>query len=199
MKVTHKKGEPLKLPNGTIIKASDEGTEVVTSEEQEAEQEIDDVIADPFTNGDTYQRTLADVRVEAKEFNPVMLVLGYSMWGLDANAISRFLNLDTEMVEGIIGSDLYVETRKELLEAIRFAENASIHGYLSQQARTAAITLASGMKSKSMDVKLSAANSVLDRAGFRPVDRTEHVHKFDDELRIKYVKEGSTPNIDVGV
>lgn len=199
MRVTHKTGEPLVLPNGTVIKAGEAGTEVVTAEEQEAEKEVDEVLEDPFTDGESFQRNLSNVRVEAKEFNPVMLVLGYSMWGLDPSAIARYLNLEHETVENIIASDLYSETRKELLEAIRYAENSSIHGYLSQQARKAAITIAHGMKSPSMDIKIAAAKDILDRTGFRPADRVDHVHKFEDELRIKYVQEGETPKIDVGV
>lgn len=200
MKPTHKKGDPLVLPNGTVILGSDEGLpEVKTVETQQAETEIDDVLDDPFSDGAVFQRNLADVRADVKQFNPVMLILGYSMWGLDEHAIARYLSLTMEQVKEVMSSELFTETRKELLEAIRYAENSSIHGYLSQKARKAAVVTAAALKSKSIDVQLAAAKDILDRAGFRPADRTEHVHRFEDELRITYVEEKAPPIIDVGV
>jgi len=200
MKITHKKGEDLVLPNGTIIKANAEGLpKVMTVSDQEIEQEIDDALADPFTDGAAFQRNLADVRADVKQFNPVMLILAYNMWGLDPNAIARFLSLEIEQVHTVMNSELFTETRKELLEAIRYAENSSIHGYLSQKARKAAQVTAAALQSPSADIKLAAAKDILDRAGFRPADRTEHVHRFEDELRITYVEEKTPPTIDVGV
>lgn len=199
MKAKHKAGEDLVLANGTVIRATEGVPNVVTTEEQEAETEIDEALADPFTDGEPYRRTLADVQVDVKQFNPVMLVLGYNMWGLDEWAISRLLELEIEQVQDIMGSDMYLETRKQMLEAIRYVENSTIHGYLSNQARAAATTMAAGLKSPSADIKQAAAKDILDRAGFRPADRTEHVHKFEDELRITYVEEKTPPIIDLGV
>lgn len=200
MKPTHTKGEDLVLPNGTVIKGNLEGLpQVKTITDQQVEAEVDDAVADPFTDGNTFQRNLADVRVGVQQFNPVMLILSYNMWGLDANAIARFLSLTIEQVNDVMSSELFTETRKELLEAIRYAENSSIHGYLSQKARKAAQVTAAALSSPSADIKLAAAKDILDRAGFRPADRTEHVHRFEDELRITYVEEKTPPIIDVGV
>lgn len=195
------KGKPIVLPNGTELRPTEEGVpEVFTQDAQEAEQEIDDVLEDPFEDQlERFERTLADVNVTAKEFNPVMLILAYSMWGLDMHAIARFLNLDVQQVQSVMLTDLFTNTRKELLEAIRYAEASSIHGFLSQQARQAAIVKATGLKSKNEDVRQSAASDILDRTGFRPADRVEHVHRFDDEMVIRYVKDEKAPNIELEI
>lgn len=196
-------GQPFKLPNGVEIRpAEDEGSgaTVVTREEQRAEDEVEDVLADPFgEDGTTYQRTLADVRTSAKQFNPIMLVLAYSMWGLDTTAIARLLEIEEAAVEAVMQNELFTDTRKEILEAIRYAENSTIHGYLSQKAKKAAITMGGMLNSKNIDIKMAAAKDILDRANFRPVDRVEHTHKFEDELRIVHVTEDATPAIEVEI
>jgi hypothetical protein len=86
-----------------------------------------------------------------------------------------------------------------MLEAIRYAEQSTIHGYLTQKARQAAATVAASMSAKKEETRLAAANSVLDRAGFRPVDRVEHTMRFEDELRIVHIQKDKTPTIDVEI
>lgn len=194
------KGKPLVLPNGTKIDKDEDGrTTVQTKKEQEDVVEMEEIMRDVFLddNVETFQRTLADINVPKSEFNPVMIVLSYAMWGLDEHAISRFLEIDVDAVRSIQQSELYTKTRGEMLEAIRYAESATIHGYLTQKARAAASTLVSNMAAKKPEVALAAANSVLDRAGFRPVDRVEHTMKFEDELRIVHIQKDKTPTIDV--
>lgn len=196
------KGKPLVLPSGTIVhKDSDGTTTLETKDEQEARRMIDEALADPFdeSNVETFQRTLADVTVPAKQFNPVMLVLAYTMWGLEPHAIARYLDLSEEQVNSVIASDLFSQTRKEMLEAIRYAEASSVHGYLSNKARAAALVIAKNLSSKNDDVAMAAAKDVLDRAGFRPADRVEHTHRFEDELRIVHLREGDDLDINIGV
>jgi hypothetical protein len=55
------------------------------------------------------------------------------------------------------------------------------------------------MNGKDGDRSLAAAKDILDRSGFRPSDRVEHVHKFEDELRIVYVKEQTMPMIELNL
>jgi hypothetical protein len=198
------KGDDLVLPNGTVVRAGHDGAlpEVQVADDDDTEDTPPvDEIPDPFEAGDgTFIRTLADVRVEPKQFNPVMLVLGYSLWGLDTHAIARFLELELSVVEAIQASELFSDTRAQLLEAIRYAESSSIHGYMTQKARRAAVVTAAALDHKSADIRLSAAKDILDRAGFRPADRTEHVHRFDDDLRIVVIKEDHHHvDIDIGV
>jgi hypothetical protein len=199
------KGQPLVLPNGTVINKNLDGQTIIkTAQEQADEAELDAIMTDVFDEEEqevpiqTYQRTLADIPNDVSAMKPVMLILAYSMWGLPADALSRHLDLPIEQIEHLMNTDLYVRMRKEMLESIRYAEASSIHGYLSAKALTAAKAIASRVSSKNDDIALAAAKDVLDRTGFRPADRTEHVHRFEDELRIVHLTQ-STNNIDVGV
>lgn len=197
-----KKGQPLVLPNGTKIDKDEDGQAVIqTKKEQEEQAFLDEILADVYADERTatYQRTLADINVPKKEFNPVMLVLAYTMWGLDIHAVARFLEIEPSVVKSIQQSELYTKTRSEILEAVRYAEQSSIHGYLTQKARTAAATVAANLSAKKPEVQLAAANSILDRSGFRPVDRVEHTMKFEDELRIVHIEKKDTPTIDVEI
>lgn len=201
------KGKPLTLPDGTIIlpEASASGSKVITVVEQqeqelqkEIEDEIDDLLEDPFENEvDGYKRTLADINVPFKQMNLFMLVTAYSMWGLDKYAISRVLDTSIENVDRLMHSHVHTETRQQLVEAVRYAETASVHGYLAQQAQAAARVVAKTLKNPSGDLKLAAAKDILDRSGFRPADRVEHVHRFEDELRIVHLEEIDTAAINV--
>lgn len=200
------KGQPLVLPNGTVINKTDDGKTIIkTSEEQEDEAELDEIMTNVFDPDEleapieTYQRTLADIPADVTRMKPVMLVLAYTMWGLPADAIARHLELEPEQVEQVMNNDLFVRMRKEILEAIRYAEASSIHGYLSAKALNAAKSIVKKINSKSEDVSLAAAKDVLDRTGFRPVDRTEHTMKFEDEMRIIVIKEKTDPNIEVDI
>lgn len=192
-------GQPIVLPDGTKILPGKTGSDkVLTKEEEQIEQELDDVLDDPYEDAEPFRRTLADITTDAKQFNPVMLVLAYSMWGLDASAIAILLRQERRSIEQIMESDLFITTRKQMLESIRYIETGAIHGYLATKALDAAKVVAKTLHDKDGDRKLRAAQDILDRTGFRPADRVEHVMRFEDELRIVHLQETRTPTIDVG-
>lgn len=203
------KGQPLTLPDGSILlpDADASGSKVVSKTAQQenaareqVQQELDALLIDPINNehGELYKRTLADIDVDFARMNVVMLVASYTLWGLDSYAISRVLNVTINKVEALQQSDQYTRVQKELIEAMRYAEAATVHGYLTAKSHAAARVVASSLTGPSHDLRLSAAKDILDRSGFRPVDRVEHVHKFEDELRIRYVQDDAhVPTIDL--
>lgn len=198
-----RKGEPIILPDGTtILPNPDElGRKVVTAPEAEFDDAIEDALEDPFDNGldVRFKRTLADITIPMEQMNFAMLVVGYTLWGLEPFAIARIFNVPTSQIEHMISSELFTRVKAELLEALRFAETGTIHGFLAQHALKAAkkvATIATNMKAP-LDLQLAASKDVLDRAGFRPVDRVEHVLKGADELRIVRIVEEKTPTITV--
>ena len=203
------KGQLLQLPDGSILlpAADNTGSKVVTPEriaEQAAHKEVMAelaAIADaPFDNPhtDTVKRTLADINVDFARMNVIMLVISYTLWGLDKFAIARLLNTTEDNVEAFLESDLFIECREQVIEAVRYAEASSVHGYISSKTLDAAKVISTSLKNASADVRLAAAKDILDRGGFRPVDRVEHVHRFDDELRIRYVRDADTiPTIEL--
>lgn len=206
------KGQPLTLPDGTILLPEPDketGSKLVSKDElQEREahaeltKQLNELLDDPINNeySELYRRTLADVNVDFPLMNVTMLVMTYTLWGLDSYAISRVLNVPEHQVEAVKQSDLYSQVQKEVVEAIKYAEAATVHGYLSSKSHLAARVVASTLTSKDGDLRLAAAKDLLDRTGFRPADRVEHVMRFEDELRIRYVQDTSNiPTIDLKV
>lgn len=186
------KGQPLTLPDGTIITNAGDGNEttITTKEEIEEDDNLRDIAATAFNEeGNRFQRTLADITVPFEEMNPTMLVLAYSMWGLDEHAIGRVLGKTGKDIHDFQLTNLYIETRDQLVESLRYAETNSIHGYLAQQSGKAVSEVVRAMnQNRDGDRSLRAAQDLLDRGGFRPADRVEHIHKFEDDLKIVYIK-----------
>jgi len=204
------KGKPLVLRNGaTVLPEPDSsGSKVLSTDDIEKNEqhekivkEIDALIQTPFSNNvsTTYKRTLADIDVDFNHMNVVMLVASYTLWGLDVFAISQLLRIDRDVVEQIRDTDLYTKTRDELVEALRYAEEATVHGYIQSKAQAAAQVIVTSLASKKEEHRISAAKDLLDRGGFRPADRVEHSVRFEDELRIRYVSDPKIPTIDLEI
>jgi hypothetical protein len=201
------KGKPITLPDGTILLPDENssGSKVVSVDEQEQNkaaygiaEQINALLETPFKSAPTsVKRTLADVTVAFNQMNVVMLVYSYTLWGLDAFAISKLMNIPAESVDHIRISDLYTQIEQDMTDALRHAEEATVHGFIQSKALAAATVVVSSLTSKSEDNRITAAKDILDRSGFRPVDRVEHSMKFEDELRIRYVSEPAIPTIDL--
>lgn len=197
MKIDIRKGEPLTLPNGDILipkSMSEDGEmpEVKPAALAGVEQEMREILGDPFEEV-TYHRTLADINIPFDKFSITMVCVSMSMWGLDAHAISRVINIDVDAITNVMETQNFAEYRKQIVEALRYAESGTIHGYLQQKALKAAMTVAGELASKDRDRALVAAKDILDRSGYRPVDRVEHAVRFDDELRIVVMEEKELP------
>jgi hypothetical protein len=193
------KGKPLQLPNGATILPSEEGgSKVVKVEEVTIATKAKEIVDAMMQSKDiTVRRSLADVTVDFNQFNVVMLVTSYTMWGLDSFAIGKLLNLSESVVERVRDSETATEVHEQLIEAHKHAMAATVHGYITSESITAAATVVAAMSHKKTDIALSAAKDVLDRGGFRPVDRVEHSHSFEDELRIRYVQDTAIPTLDL--
>lgn len=221
------KGEPFTTLSGTLVLPypdSDGRTYITSIEIQEMEEEkarkeeleketsqivseLNNELEDPFLQNPQNQkfvvndfkaRSLSDIQTDYKNMNVVMIVLSYTIWGLPPAAIARILNIDVNQVQDVQSSELFEETRKELIESLRYAEQSTINGYLANKAFLAAQTIASEMsQTKDRDRAMKAAQDILDRSGFRPVDRVEHSHKFGDELRIVHVEDKKTKEIEL--
>lgn len=204
------KGKPIVLKNGsTILPGDGSGSIVISAEDAEQEKEnqkivneITDLLQSPFDNehSSSVRRSLADISIDFNHMNVIMLVFSYNTWGLDDHAIARILGVDTHQIDAIKSSDIYNKTREEFLESLRYAEQASVHGYIQAKAQTAAKVLVSSLTSRKEENRIAAAKDLLDRGGFRPADRVEHSVKFEDELRIRYVQDDSKiPTIELEV
>ena len=201
--ITIEKGKPLQLPNGAVvISDGNGGADVMTPDEHAETLAVNGALEDADDidlHAHRYERTLADVHAEPKEMNTSMVIAAYTMWGLDSYAISRQLNVSEDAIDSIKQTDLYHRIYEELFEASRHIDAATVHGFIQAKALDAAKTVVRGMKSKSEDIKLASARDILDRGGFRPADRVEHIHKFEDELRIVHLKQDKQITIDIEV
>lgn len=195
-----KKGQPITLPSGAIVMPNGEPAEkVVTKDEVTARVETGRAVTDPFADEkvEPLRRTIGKLPGDARTVNPIMLVLSYSMWGMDDASIARYLSIDVDQVQSIKSNEHFVKLRKEIIESLRHAETGSVHGFIAQKAIAAAENVVKKMASRDEAVSLRAAQDVLDRGGFRPADRIEHAHTFEDDLRIRYIEDKPTPVIDV--
>lgn len=204
------KGQPLTLPNGDVLlpDADADGSKLITKDDID-EREALDAITEELSQLDnidtvldnlTVVRTLADINIPFDQMNVFMLVAAYKLWGLNSFAIGKLLNVEPSRVDSMMDAEIFDEIVTQLGEAIREAEASSVHGYIAQNALVAAKTVVGGMKNKSADVRIASARDVLDRAGFRPVDRVEHTMKFEDELRIRVIREDEPiPTIDLTI
>lgn len=195
-------GKPFTLPDGTIINPSDDaGEKVVTPQDTELAKELagvfEDVDMGEFT--ETFHRSLADIDLPYKQMTSVLTVLAYSMWGLPIHAIARVLNVSEKAIQDVTELEGYSKVKQELLEGIRYSESSTVHGFLTQKARTAAGVMANSLGSKSPDIRITAAKDILDRSGFRPADKVEHLHRFQDELRIVHITDKETQDIPITI
>lgn len=200
MDITVKAGEAFTLPDGSVVypNAEPDGTKVAINMGHEDEQEDDDEDIE-FIEAPVLERTLADVPTDYKTMTTTMIVVAYAAWGLNTFATSKLLNTTEDHIQAIRDSDLFDQLFKELKDGVRFSEAASVHGYLMANAKKAAKKVVRHISSKDGDRSLSASRDVLDRAGFRPVDRVDHHHTFDDELVIRYVEDTKLKTIDLDV
>lgn len=201
MKIEVVKGKPIKLEDGTVIlpEPNQFGERIVNDLSLRVEKEISNAMNDPMHNRYTnnMRRTMQDLPCDAKTATITIAVLSFKVWGLDDLAISRVLNISLDDIIYITGSNHYKKFYEQLVESIRYAETETVNGYLSQNAHLAAQVVVSSLSAKNNDVRMSAAKDILDRSGFRPVDRVEHMHKSEDGLQINFVTKRDVPTITV--
>lgn len=207
--MTVEKGKPLQLRNGAVVLPSEkDGSKVVSKDSIDAdteqkiiEAELEELLNKPYDNkhSNNVRRSLADVPTDLKRMNVFMLLVSYKMWGLDTFAISKLLSVSVEQVEAMQQHEVVLQLEQELIDGFRHAEASTVHGYIASRTMAAATVIASSLKSRSEDNRIAAAKDILDRGGFRPADKIEHTHKFEDELRIRYVRETEIPTLDLAV
>lgn len=144
-------------------------------------------------------RLLEDLPASGKVMHTVALVGAYTIWGLRAQDIATLLNTTVEQIEMVRADDLFKRFFQELLRSVLDSELEDIRDRIVTKARTALLKLEEVLDDDDSKVKLNAANSILDRAGFRPADIVEHKHKVEGALKIVYEQRGKTtqPAIDV--
>lgn len=131
---------------------------------------------------------LSDLPSPPQQMNVISVVVLYSLVGLSNEEIAIALNLTADQVGRIKTCGPYSEMLDATTKAILENDTDDVRHMFAQHAKSAARGVLSLMSSEDEKVALKAAQDILDRAGHRPVDVTEHRLLVDGGLRIEYVE-----------
>ncbi len=141
------------------------------------------------------RRSVAELPVPPKQMNAISLVLFYSMWGLGDNDIAMTIGaVSLDQVKQIKKLPEYLTLSNDIMKTVLEHESNDIRQFFQQNASQAAKKIVDLTQEEGV-LGFKASQDILDRAGFRPADVVEHKHKFEDALKIEYVKKDPIPDI----
>lgn len=139
---------------------------------------------------DSIRTRLDDLPGDPKRLASVGALVFLWLMGLDDEDISKVVGWPVVVVESIRGSDLFDELHARLIDNLRVSERDAAQHELTKVSREASLKVADIMRTGDSDaVRLKAAQDVLDRSGLRPADIHEHRITFEDEMRVRVIKD----------
>ena len=135
------------------------------------------------------QRSVGDLPDIPENMNPVCCIMAYTAVGLNNEEISKALNTTIENIERIKSLDIYSEFERMFDERVFDDERRNARHIISKSAAHAANTMVSHINSKSGDLSLMAAKSVLSMAGIDKSAQSQGMTKLEivmvdaDELK----------------
>lgn len=184
--------EPLRLADGSVVYP---GGRVVGPTSPAADTGME------FNTKVRVRRKISDLPDLPKVMNAVLVVMGYTMYGLDDDAISEATGFKVEQVERIKKADPYTQMYEALVRSVMDAETDVVREFIAKNAKSAASVMVEALGSGTRADRMAAARDILDRSGHRPADVVEHRHSVDGGLVIEYVKRETEkmPTIDMEV
>src|SRR5215831_2979542 len=172
--------EPLRLADGRVVypggDLADARTPMPSTEEEKAETRV------------ITRRTESDLPAPARQMNAVAVVLSYTLFGLDDDAICSTSGLGPKQVAQIKQTDSYRQLYDAIVRAVLDSETDVVRELLSKNAKRAARTMVDALDAGTRADRMAAARDILDRSGHRPADVVEHRHRMDGGLVIEVVK-----------
>lgn len=188
--------EPLILADGTRISPKN-GKVIKDSTARGGFVEIPNASAAQAIVAKT-RRAIAELPAPPQSMNAISLVLFYSMWGLSDQDIAITVGaLSTDQVKIIKQLPEYVTLSGDILRNVLDYEANDIRTFFQQNAKSAAKKVIDISQQEDGALGFKASQDILDRAGYRPADVVEHKHKFEDALRIEYIKKEVPPDVPV--
>lgn len=195
MKNNHPRSKSLPKPGDPLI--TEQG-EVLAPEDSEEETYYNDgsvplpQTAVPFKfYRPVNKRVLSDLRAPNSAINVAVVVLSYTLLGISDAEICMATGLDGPEVAKVRDSRVYSECFGNIMQELINANAEYIECRLAAYSGMALSNVAGIAKTaKNQAVKLSANNSILDRAGFRPQDQAGRTQNGMNELHIVI----TTPN-----
>jgi hypothetical protein len=182
-----KPGDPLVM-NGEVLEPEDPDEEVYYN---------DGTVPPPTTAvpfkfyRPVTKRVLSDLRAPTHAVNVAAVVLSYTLLGISDAEICISTGLDGAEVMKVRDSRVYAECFGNIMQELINANSEYIECRLAAYSGMALSNVAGIAKTaKNQAVKLSANNSILDRAGFRPQDQAGRTQNGMNELHIVI----TTPN-----
>lgn len=207
---------PIVLPDGTKIdaqtgeviengvlrrpKKSSKSEEPTSDDTQEAieEEKPVEVNTNIALVGNYKAQALPD---SGKRMTAIAAVASLELWGLSPVEIAKALGASLTDVDGLQASEQYLEYKQGMLRNVMRALGDDVRGQFAKTALDAAGVVLDTMKGKNKsDLRMKAAESILDRGGFGPKQIVDHNHRMEGELIIRTIKSADTntiPDIEV--
>lgn len=189
--------EPLVLYDGTVI-------DPVTGREVPQQHKRVEVPrhSEAVRTLTAVRRRLSELPAPPREMNAISIVCFYTMLGVEDHDIGVATGLTAAQVGRIRMQDAYQTVYREITAAILDADAGNVRLSIQRAAQRAADRQIELVESEDEKIALGASNSVLDRAGHRPVDVVEHRIRSEQSLVIEIIKRddtaaGATPVVPV--
>ena len=147
------------------------------------------------------RRHLKDIPDTQRNSNAAVIIVGYTLFGLDDYEICQALSITDAQLTRIRESETYDVVHTAIVRSVLDAEADNVRDVFRQHARTAVHVLVDTLHNGTRGERTAAAKDFLDRGGHRPVDIVEHRHRMEGGLVIEVVKKNrddQMPTIDMG-
>lgn len=143
------------------------------------------------------RKSIMDLTLTPPQMAMVNNVLVLTLWGMPDDEIATCSSCSVDNVQQIRGLDEYASMKQSLTIGLYAAVNETVQGKLTLASLTATDRVVETLEANSTELRLAAAKDVLDRSGFRPADRVEHVHTIgnDAELTIRVTRDSDKDKI----
>ena len=144
------------------------------------------------------QKKIIDLPIQGKEMNTLSIICSYELFGLSKEDIAQVTGLRVDQVASIQMTEAYVALMNQIAKNIYEKDQKNLRaGFLKHSGKALKKIVELVEEADEDKVSLAAAQDLLDRAGFRPVDTIEHKHSFENELKIVHIKKNENENVPV--
>ena len=194
------------LPQGTEPLILSDGTKISPIDGSVVRDAEDALVEVPTTNSlrreiVASRMRISDLPVPPKQMNTLSVILTYSLQGITDEDIGNVLGIEEDKIHVIKASDAYKDLQAAIVKNITESDLSDVRSMFVDASRKSAKTVIDVLDDSDVGIltRMSAANSVLDRAGLRPNDVVEHRHSLEGELTIKYkdTSKDDVPIIDI--
>ena len=188
------------LPQGTEPLILSDGTKISPIDGKVVSDAEDALVEVPTTN--SLRREIVASRMRISDLPvPLSVILTYSLQGITDEDIGNVLGIEENKIHVIKASDAYKDLQAAIVKNITESDLSDVRSMFVDASRKSAKTVIDVLDNDDVGIltRMSAANSVLDRAGLRPNDVVEHRHSLEGELTIKYkdTSKDDVPIIDI--